>query len=170
MTPRHAALLEALAQTEVGGDLASTFTLVREFMNLLADAKGDIEALNEDALAKETAQFKQVGARKDQIEEREDFYKALVESRYRGERADLLAIIEQWFADALRQQHGSPDLEYASYREQTAELANRCSTAGLLRRVAALTELRDHLSRTVNEQLAIECGFLKAFGSNSQSP
>jgi DNA polymerase-3 subunit delta' len=28
---------------EVGGDLASTFTLVREFMNLLADAKGDIE-------------------------------------------------------------------------------------------------------------------------------
>jgi hypothetical protein len=76
--------------------------------------------LNEDALAKETAQFKQVGARKDQIEEREDFYKALVESRYRGERADLLAIIEQWFADALRQQHGSPDLEYASYRERTA--------------------------------------------------
>jgi DNA polymerase-3 subunit delta' len=169
LTPRQSALLEALAQAEVGGDLASTFTLVREFMTLLADAKGDIEALNEDALAKETAQFKQVGARKDQIEEREDFYKALVESRYRGERADLLAIIEQWFADALRQQHGSPDLEYAKYLEQTAELANRCSTADLLRRAAALTELRDHLSRTVNEQLAIECGFLKAFGDR-QSP
>ena len=51
------------------------------------------------------------------------------------------------------------------FSERTGELAARLSTADLLRRSAALTELRDHLGRTVNEQLAIECGFLKAFGN-----
>jgi len=167
-TPRQSALLDALSHAEVGGDIASTFGLVRQFTVLLAEAKADIEAQTEGALARETAQFKQVGARKDQIEDREDFYKALVESRYRAERADLLAIIEQWFADALRQQHGAPELEYAGLSQTTAELAVRCSTAELLRRAAALTELRDHLGRTVNEQLAIECGFLKAFGGSGE--
>jgi DNA polymerase-3 subunit delta' len=164
LTPRQADLLHAVAGADVGGDLAVTFTLVRRFMELLAAAKTDIEAQFEEALSRETAQFKQVGARKEQIEDREDFYKALVESRYRAERADLLAIIEQWFADALRHQHGAPELEFAAFQEASAEVANRCSTADLLRRTASLAELRDHLSRTVNEQLAIECGFLKAFG------
>ena len=164
LTTRQNGLMKALAQTQVGGDLASTFTLVRQLNLLLTDAKADIEAQYEAALAKETAQFKQVGARKDQIEDREDFYKALIESRYRAERAELLAIAEQWFADALRQQHGAPEIEYAEFCEKTASLAASCSTSELLRRSGALAELRDHLNRTINEQLAIECGFLKAFG------
>lgn len=164
-TARQSALLDALAKATVGGDLASTFALVRHFTVLLSEAKADIEAQNEADLAKVTAQFKQVGARKDQIEEREDFFKALVESRYRAERADLLAVIEQWFADALRQQHGAPELEYPDYQHATNALAQTRSTPDLLRRLAALTELRDHFSRTVNEQLALECGFLKAFGT-----
>jgi DNA polymerase-3 subunit delta' len=165
ITPRQAALLDALSQAPVGGDLASTFTLVRHFNVLLAEAKTQIEEENEADLAKITAQFKQVGARKEQIEDREDSHKALVESKYRAARAELLGLLEQWFADALRQQHGAPELEFQQYESVTRHLAERCSSSDLLRRMAALGELRDHLNRTVNEQLAIECGFLKAFGS-----
>jgi hypothetical protein len=43
-------------------------------------------------------------------------------------------------------------------------LARRFTTGELLRRAAALTELRDHFGRNIQEQLAIECAFLKAFG------
>ena len=49
--------------------------------------------------------------------------------------------------------------------DQTAALAARVPTNQLLRRSAALEELRENLGRTgVQEQLAIECAFLKAFG------
>jgi hypothetical protein len=99
------------------------------------------------------------------IDERETFFKALAESRYRSERESLLAIIEQWFADALRQQHGAPETGSPRNAGSHRRLARRFTTGELLRRTAALTELRDHFGRTIQEQLAIECAFLKVFGS-----
>jgi DNA polymerase-3 subunit delta' len=165
-TARQRALLEALAHTPPNGDLATVFGLVRQFHGLLAEARMEIEARHEEAQKKEIAVLKQVGASKEQIEDREDFYKALVESHNRGEREALLAVIEQWFADALRHQHGAPGLEHAEFQAATAALAQTLSTAELLRRAAALAEVRESLASTsVQEQLALECGFLRAFGA-----
>ncbi len=165
VSARQRALLDALRAAPMGGDLAAVFGLVRQFAVLLAEAKADIEEQTEAAFKKEETLLKQVGARRDAIDEREDFYKALTESRYRAERDGLLAMIEQWFADALRQQHGAPEVDHPECREATAALAARLSTAELLRRAAALGELRDHFGRNIQEQLAIECAFLKAFGA-----
>lgn len=164
LSARQRALLEALRGAPMGGDLAAVFGLVRQFAALLAEAKAEVEEQNDEAFAKEEAVLKQVGARREAIDEREDFYKALTESRYRAERDGLLAMVEQWFADALRQQHSAPALEHPDFRTATGELAARLSTAELLRRAAALAELRDHFGRSIQEQLAIECAFLKAFG------
>lgn len=164
LTARQQTLLEALRGAPMSGELAAVFGIVRQFTVLLAEAKAEIEEQTEAAFEKEEAALKQVGARKEAIDDRVDFYKALTESRYRAERDGLLAMIEQWFADALRQQHGSPELDHAAFGDATAELAARLSTAELLRRAAALSELRDHFGRSVQEQLAIECAFLKAFG------
>lgn len=167
LTQRQQALLETLQNLPPSGsgDLAAVFNVVRQFTTLLAEAKGEIQDASEEAFKKEEAVFKQVGSTKSVIDERETFYKAIVESRYRSERDGLLAIIEQWFADALRQQHGAPELDHPSMQESTAALARRFTTGELLRRAAALTELRDHFGRNIQEQLAIECAFLKAFGA-----
>lgn len=165
LSARQCTLLDALRTAPMGGDLAAVFGLVRQFSVLLAEAKAEVEEETEAAFKKEETLLKQVGARKEAIEEREDFYKALTESRYRAERDGLLAVVEQWFADALRQQHGAPEVDHPEFREATAALAARLSTAELLRRAAALGELRDHFGRSIQEQLAIECAFLKAFGA-----
>lgn len=164
LSARQRTLLDALRTAPMGGDLAAVFGLVRQFTVLLAEAKAEIDEQSEAAFKKEEVLLKQVGAKREAIDEREDFYKALTESRYRAERDGLLAIVEQWFADALRQQHGAPEVDHPEFREATAALAARLSTAELLRRAAALAELRDHFGRSIQEQLAIECAFLKAFG------
>jgi DNA polymerase-3 subunit delta' len=165
LTARQQALTEALRGAPLAGDIPAVFGLARQFSMLLAEAKAEIDEQSEAAFKKEEVLLKQVGARKEAIEDREDFFKALTESRYRAERDGLLAVIEQWFADALRQQHGAPALDLARCGDATAELAAKFSAAELLRRTAALAELRDHFGRNIQEQLAIECAFLKAFGS-----
>lgn len=164
LSARQRTLLDALRAAPASGELSAVFGLVRQFTVLLTEAKAEIDEQSEAAFKKEEVLLKQVGARREAIDEREDFYKALTESRYRAERDGLLAIVEQWFADALRQQHGAPEVDHPEFREATAALASRLSTAELLRRTAALAELRDHFGRSIQEQLAIECAFLKAFG------
>lgn len=167
LSVKQQTLLEALHKLPTTGsaDLSAVFNVVRQFTALLAEAKAEIQDVTEEAFKKEEAVFKQVSSTKSVIDERETFFKALAESRYRSERESLLAIIEQWFADALRQQYGAPELDHPEMQEATAALARRFTTGELLRRTAALTELRDHFGRTIQEQLAIECAFLKVFGS-----
>jgi DNA polymerase-3 subunit delta' len=164
LTARQRAFLEALSQAKTAMNLADVFTMVRRLSTLLAEAKAEIEEQADEGFEKEAAQLKQAGVKKEAIEEREASYKALVESRYRAEREMLVGTAEQWFADALRQQHGAPELDHEEFRESTAALAAQWTTLELLRRTAALAALRDHLGRNVPEQLAIECAFLKAFG------
>lgn len=167
LTERQQSLLESLRTLPIDttGQLPAIFNVVRTFTVLLSEAKAVIQKESEEAFKKEEALYKQVGSTKAVIEEREDFYTAAVESKYRAERDGLLAMIEQWFADALRQQHGAPELDHPAHSEATAALAKRFTTAELLRRTAALTALRDQFGRSIQEQLAIECAFLKAFGA-----
>lgn len=166
LTARQEALLEILQSTAAHGstDLAGAFGLVQQFARLLGEAKAAIADETDAALKKEEALYKQVGDTKG-LEDREEYYKALVEARYRGERGGLIEVMEQWFADALRQQHGADTLDHPSFATATAALATAMPTPQLLRRSAALAELRDNFNRNVQEQLALECAFLKAFAA-----
>jgi len=168
-TPLQSRLLMALqshAQHHTPG-LVEALGLVREFQSLLAEAKQAIQAETETALKTEEKHYKQTSDAKDWLEDREDYYKALVESRYHGARHSLLETLEQWWADALRQQAAAPiPLDHPDFASETATLGQRHSTAALLRKAAALEKLREHLGNPgVQEPLALECAFLHAFAA-----
>ena len=148
-------------------DLPRVFALIRQFQDLLAEVKLVAQEENERAFKRDESLYKQVSNR-DGLEEREEYYKALTESRYIAERSRLLGAIEQWWADVLRQQYRSSELYYAEFAAATADLATRFTTVELLRKNAALGTLRDQLGRNVQEQLAIEVAFIKAFESGAQ--
>jgi hypothetical protein len=136
-------------------DLPNVFSLVREFLDVLAEAKETVVAEHAAALKAEEQRYKQTTDGK-WLAEREDYYKALNEARYVEGRTRLLATLEQWWADVLRQKHGGAALDYPDYSTETAALAERWTTAELLKKCAALEELRDHLGRNIQEQLGIE--------------
>jgi DNA polymerase-3 subunit delta' len=173
-TPIQKKLLDALqAQARQGqAGLVDAFRLVREFQVLLSEAKESIQADADAALKAEEQHYKQAADAGKWLEDREDYYKALVESRYVAARHSLLETLEQWWADALRQQAAqatadrtTAPLDQPAFAADTATLASRYSTSALLRKSAALETLREHLANPgVQEQLAVECAFLRAFG------
>ncbi len=192
--------LEQLLLTELSNfgrhprpELPEAFLLVRRFQELLGQAKERIQDENAALLKKEEPLYKQSG-NKDAFEEREDYFKALTESRYIGERSRLLAIFEQWWADVLRLnvsaglQQNAPQnlppqnlppqnqppqnaaqLDHPEFAESTAALAARFTPAQLLKKLTFLQQMRENLGRNVQEQLSIEVGLLNAFGTAKAS-
>lgn len=147
-------------------DFGQTFCLVRDFQSLLAEAKGEIADANEAAMKAEEKHYKQASDVTHQwLENREDYFKALTEARYRSERTALIETIEQWWADVLRQQHSAAHLDHPDFSNDTAALASRMPTPQVLRRADAIAGLRENFTRNVNEPLAIEVAFLEAFAA-----
>jgi DNA polymerase III subunit delta' len=97
------------------------------------------------------------------LEEREEYYKALTESLYLQCRAALVETLFAWWIDVLRASNDVAQRDLPVAKQETATLASRFSTSEILRRIRALEELRDHLSRNVHETLAIEVAFLAIF-------
>lgn len=179
-TPLQQELLRILAAAAKRErlELPHVFGLVRDLQKLLADAKEAAQEKGEAELKVEEQRYKQIADSK-WFEEREDYFKALTESRYVGERTRLLETLEQWWADVLRQQAmavgdegpearavESVHLEFPDFARDTALLATRYSATEALRRASALETLRDQLRNPgINEPLAIEVAFLRAFGA-----
>lgn len=147
------------------GDIAAAYRLIRKFTVLLQQAREEILDENASELKSEETRYKQSTDSKDWLEEREDHYKALTESRYIQQRAALLETLLQWWADVLRQQHSSSALDLPDYAADTAALAQKLSTTQALQRIAALEGLRENFNRNVKEDLAIEVAFLDAFAA-----
>ena len=145
-------------------ELPHVFLLVRTFSELLARAKEALKTESAASFKKEEQHYKQTSDARGYLEDREDYYDALTEARYRQTRVSLLGILEAWWADVLRQQHGATALDLPEASAETAALAARLTTASCLQRAAALETLREHLDNSgVQEQLAVECAFLQAF-------
>ena len=163
---RLLASLRAATVRDASG-LVHAFALVREFQMLLAEAREAIQGEAEAGLKAEEQHYKQTSDAGKWLEDREDYYKALIESRYVAARNSLLDVLEQWHADALRQQAGdSLALDHPACAAETARLAARESAAALLRKAAAFDLLREQLGNSgIQEQLAIECAFLTAFAA-----
>jgi DNA polymerase-3 subunit delta' len=143
-------------------ELPHIFGLVRRLEGLLAQVKEEVATELDAAFKREEQIYKQVGDMNG-LEEREEFYDALQVSRYLGERAGFIELLEQWWADVLRQQHGAA-VDLPEFGAVTAALGERHSAMQVLRKTEALEALRDSLNRTgVAEPLALECAFLKAF-------
>jgi len=170
LLPRQEELLGILKQASQrpGTEIPQVFGLVREFQKLLSQAKETAQAWGDAELKVEEQKYKQIADSK-WFEEREDYYKALVEARYVGERSRLLETLEAWWADVLRHQamaeNAAPHLDFPAFAADTAALATRENQESALRRSAAFESLREQLGNPgIQEPLAIEVAFLKAFG------
>ena len=97
------------------------------------------------------------------LEEREEYYKALTESHYLQRRAALVEILFAWWTDVLRANNAVEQRDLPAAKQETAALAHRFDNAEILKRIRLLEELRDHLSRNIQESLAIEVVFLTIF-------
>lgn len=154
-------LLRTVA-TPGGGGVQHAYRLARGFHRLLGQIRETIQAENVAALKRDEARYRNTtdGA---WLDEREDYFKALTESQYVRQRGRLLEVLFLWWSDALRASAGVARRDLPSASKQTGSVAQKLSTAEILRRIRRLEELRDHLGRNIQEALAIEVAFLSIF-------
>lgn len=161
-SPEEAALLELLAgcRSDPTGAQAGTssvpkaYGMLRDFTRLLASARSRLQGNAEKALEAEEEHYSKTtdGA---WLNEREGYYKSLIEAQYAAERSRLVEVIGRWWGDVLRQRT----------TESSAGNGGCDSTVQVLQRLAALDELRENLDRNIQEALALEVAFLQVFGA-----
>jgi DNA polymerase III subunit delta' len=138
------------------------YRLAQEFQRLLRAVREEVKREADEGLKREVTRYKDAtdGA---WLEEREEYYKALTESLYLQRRTRLIETLFVWWTEALRASNRVVQRDLPTAKAETAALANRFSTAEILKRIRCLEELRDHLGRNVHEALAIEVAFLTIF-------
>ncbi len=149
---------------EIGfGSARGALTLKAAFSRVL---EGRAEAIREaaDAAIKEDTDAYKHAIEGDWLARREDFHKASAEAEYLGVRARLFDVLLAWMADVLRVKAGGGGLDFPESSPVTGAVAGKESLSGLMLRMDALEKLRRQLETNVQEQLALEVGFLKAFG------
>lgn len=122
-----------------------------------------------DAAAK-AAEKEEIAAYKDAtdgtwLKEREDFHKAAAQAEYLDARSRLFEVLMAWMADLLRMKVGASGLDFPETAQALRKIADAETEMRLLQRINALDSLRRTLETNASEQLAIEVGFLNAFGS-----
>jgi DNA polymerase-3 subunit delta' len=168
LTEEEASLVRKLSEIIVtdGFSTVSALRLARVLQEALQSSRARIEAEHEEFLKRDQAAYKQTtdGA---WLKEREERLSVLTESRYVKARANLVLRMLEWLGDVLRIKHQSNHLDLPDYREAATLLAERASTSDLMRRLNALESLVGFFSNNIQESLAIEATFLRAFGSAS---
>ncbi len=159
-------LLKSLQQTarHATWSIQFAYRLAQEFQHLLRTVRDDAKLETDNALKQEQSRYKD-STDGTWLEEREDYYKALTESLYLQRRGALIETLFAWWTDVLRAGNGVGQRDIPAAKQETAALAQRFDTAGILKRIRSLEELRDHLGRNVHEGLAIEVAFLTIFTS-----
>jgi DNA polymerase III subunit delta' len=171
LTAEEAELVGELFRTVAadGFSVGTALRFSRVFLGILGKVRERIETEHSDLLIKDQTAYKQT-TDGTWLRDREERLSALAESRYVKARANLILRMIESFGDALRTQFDSPFLDLADYRVSSGNLAGRFSSVELLKRLDALQALLDSLSRNVQEALAVEVAFLKAFGPAEQKP
>jgi DNA polymerase III subunit delta' len=163
-SPQEKELVELLGAVAglAGKGVQHAYGLAREFHRLLAQMRETILEENAAALKREEVRYKNTtdGA---WLDDREDYFKALTESQYVRQRSRLIETLFLWWSDVLRASTGVARRELPSASKQTGALAQKLSTAEILRRIRRLEEMRDHLGRNIQEALAVEVAFLNIF-------
>lgn len=133
------------------------------FADLLKSEKESVEKANAEAEKAEGALYrnKTDGT---YLKDREKYWEGVTASEYLDRRNRLLEYLVIWFGDALRQQQGAPQLDLPAYAEATGALAKQYPLEELTGKLTAVEDLRSHLGTNVNEGLALEVAFVKAFG------
>lgn len=165
LTMEQSVLVELLNRLDpLALSVPEAYRLAQGFQQLLGQIRQSIQEESAAAQKREEARYRNT-TDGEWLDGREDHYKALSESRYLHERAQLVETLFLWWADVLRASTGLAERELPAASSSTEALAVRLTTSEILRRVRRLEELRDHLRRNVQEALAIEVAFLRVFGA-----
>lgn len=165
LEPEAVTILEQVARYCAGGELsvAGSMALARRFEGALGRLRARIEAEHEEELKRQLDSYQKT-TDGSWLEDEEARLSVLTESRYVKARSKLLFRLIELFGDALRAAFTGTGAALPEYRDFTRRMGERWSAGDLLRRMHGLEQLQDHLSRNVHEALAIETGFLHAFG------
>ena len=165
LTEEEASIVRDLAEIVPanGFSIVTALRLARAFQEVSQNARARIEAEHEELLKRDQAAYRQT-TDGSWLGEREERLAVLTESRYVKARANLLLRMNEWLGDVLRIKFGSDHLDLPEYRVAAAAFAGRVSATDLTRRLDALQSLGDLFSQNIQESLAIEAVFLKAFG------
>jgi len=98
------------------------------------------------------------------LKDREKFHEAAAAAEYLDGRNRLLDVLMAWMADLLRLKVKSGGLDFPDSAPTLRKIVDAESETRLLQRLDALDSLRRTLETNAFEPLAIEVGFLKAFG------
>jgi len=160
-----AELIEALNRAASAGIGSPAVALgIKSVVSLiLARQKAEAEAAANEILKEEEKVLKNA-VEGDWLKRREESLKAVAESEYLAERARLFDVLQAWLADVLRIKTGSAGLDFPESEDSMRAVAEMDSLTGLLQRMEAIEDLRVRLETNAQEQLALEVGFLKAFG------
>jgi DNA polymerase-3 subunit delta' len=174
LEPHERKLAEAVAGFLRKPDphLGDVFSLLHEFQAMLAEFRREIEEGFAEDLKREEAQYAKT-TDGSWLEGREGYYKALAESHYVLARAQLLELLLEWWAGLLRRREGYGGSTLPELDDLAAGLEQKFTAKDLLNRLRAAEELRDQLTRTVQEALSLEVAFLKMFpvaGARPNSP
>ncbi len=164
-TAEETELLEALTRivSEDGFSIGTALRLARVFQDILIRARARVEEEREEAIQKNRALYKQT-TDGSWIEEEEKRLAVLTESQYVKLRTILVETIIEWFGSAIIFQQSGQVAGGTEYSAASRDLGARASAGELMRRLAGLRSLTDHLSRNVQEALAIEVAFIESFG------
>ena len=98
------------------------------------------------------------------LKDRVKFHEAAAAAEYLDGRNRLLDVLMAWMADLLRLKVKSGGLDFPDSAPTLRKIVDAESETRLLQRLDALDSLRRTLETNAFEPLAIEVGFLKAFG------
>lgn len=165
LSPQQKTLLDALAAYFTGGAPSPTraMGLLSDFQQLMAGIREEIEEDHKESFKEETEHY---GRSTDGVwlRERKEYYEDLTEGACAEHRNALVGTLYSWLGELLRRRHHLPVLDLPGYAAVTERVAETLSDAEIHRRLAAVDEIRRNLSTTVREVLALEAGFLHAFG------
>ena len=152
--------LSSRPSTGVAGALA----LKAGFEEILDAVHDEIEEELEDDFEREKDLYKQTTDSNAYLKNKEDQMKAQIESTYLLKRDALLELMLSWLGDIVRHKVNAEHYDVPEAKESVAAMAGRWAMDDAMRRLGAIRKLESHLHTNVNETLALEVGFMDAFG------
>lgn len=151
------------AATRGFGTPLAALHLKATFAAFLARCREAADAAAKAAEKEETATYRDA-TDGTWLKGREEFHKAAAEAEYLDARNRLFDVLMAWMADLLRLKVQAGGLDFPDSAPALRGIIEGQSETRLLKRMDALDSLRRTLETNAFEPLAIEVGFLKAFG------
>ncbi len=156
------AILEKLA-SRPSGSISAALALKKDFETILEELYDEVKEDQEEDFEKEQDHYQKT-TDGTWLKQREEQVTAQIEAQYLQQRDALMDLLLAWMGDVARQQVGAENLDLPQFAQATASLAQRWSSPETAQRIRVLRQMDQHLHTNVNEGLALEVGFIQAFG------